>query len=494
MLKSFGTEFKVGLFAIVAVVALGYMFFVLSPEAFVRKKYKHYYTVLENAAGIVTKTQVKTSGVTIGRVTEVALNDGHTRIGLNIEQSIPIPVGSKLEIRSVGLLGDKHLEIVRPRDTGDEIPQEGLIPQATEGTDLEGLIGMVGSIAKDVKKVTTTLSSVLGSAEGERSMRDIINNIHELTADLKETSATLRSVVGDRRGDLNDVVSNVRDGVRDLRTAAANIKDVASKENKEKIDRILAQFDNSMGDVRGLTKNINLISEKIEKGEGTVGKLINDDTAITELEGAIKDIRKVLAPATKLEVAVDVHGEYRRDRSSQYYINLLFKTRPDRYYLLGLTDTTYDTDEETVTTDTSKNTPNSTRTVYRDKKQKALRFNAQVAKRWYWFAVRAGLFETTGGIAADMYFWSDRFKLTTEAFEFDTRNKAVRRNGHFKAYGSVLFYNHIYAMIGLDDMSRTNPNTNKARDLRESVFFGGGLAFNDDDLKALFGTAALFAR
>jgi len=494
MLKSFGTEFKVGLFAIVAMVALSYMFFVLSPEVFERKKYKQYYTVLENAAGIVTKTQVKTSGITIGRVADVSLIDGRTRIALNIEHSVAIPEGSRLEVRSVGLLGDKHLEIVRPRDFHSEIPLGGLIPQNTEGTDIESLIGMVGGIAKDIKKVTTSLSNVLGNSEGEQSMRAIISNIRALTNDLKDTSATLKSVIGDRSDDFNDVVSNVRDGVRDLRTAAANIKDVASKENKEKIDRILAQFDNSMGDVRGLTKNINLISEKIEKGEGTVGKLINDDTAITELEGAIKDIRKVLAPATKLEVAIDVHGEYRRDRSSQYYMNLLFKTRPDRYYLMGLTDTTYETDEETVTTDTSKNTPTSTHTVYRDRRKKAIRFNAQVAKRWYWAAVRAGLFETTGGVAVDTYFWSDRIRLTAEAFEFDTKSKEVRRNGHLKAYGSVLFYNHIYAMMGVDDFTKTDPITNKARRPSEGLFFGAGLAFNDDDLKAMFGTAVLFAR
>ena len=46
------------------------------------------------------------------------------------------------------------------------------------------------------------------------------------------------------------------------------MKDVMSEENKEQ-DRILANFDTSMTDVKG-PKNINLIAEKVEKGEGTL--------------------------------------------------------------------------------------------------------------------------------------------------------------------------------------------------------------------------------
>src|SRR4051812_23646907 len=129
MLKSMGTELKVGIFAIVALVTLGYMFFVLDPKMFQSKDYSRYYTVLNNAAGIVAKTQVKTAGVTIGNVRSVTLDNGHTKVELEADAQVPIPVGSKIEIRSVGLLGDKHLEIVRPQeDSGKVIEPGGFIP------------------------------------------------------------------------------------------------------------------------------------------------------------------------------------------------------------------------------------------------------------------------------------------------------------------------------------------------------------------------------
>ena len=65
---------------------------------------------------------------------------------------------------------------------------------------------------------------------------------------------------------------------------------------------------------------------------------MNDDTALEEVEGALKDLRQVLAPVTKLQVSVDTHSELRRDDTTQTYFNLRFTTRPDSYYLIGFTD------------------------------------------------------------------------------------------------------------------------------------------------------------
>ncbi len=246
-----------------------------------------------------------------------------------------------------------------------------------------------------------------------------------------------------------------------------------------------------MQDVEVTAKNVRLVSDKIERGEGTLGKLVNDEKAIAELEGAIKDIREVLAPATKLQIAVDYHGELRRDETTQNYFNLKFQTRPDKFYLLGFTD--YDARE--VETVTEEQTPSEEGGVTTSQKKETikqkdqLRFNLQFGKRWYWFQVRFGLFESTGGIATDFYAFKDRVKLSVEAFDFESKSP-IRRTAHVKTYVSVLFFNHIYAMAGIDDPTRKDPETGELEE-ELNYFMGAGLTFNDQDLKAIFGTAAL---
>lgn len=491
MLKSLGTEFKVGLFAIVALVTLGYMFMVLSPETFENKEYKGYYTVLRNAAGIVAKSQVKTSGVTIGKVKAVTLEGNTTRVAFDIDKQVKIPTSARVEIKSIGLLGDKHLEIVRGTDdSGPFIDDGGFIPQSEDGGDMETMIARASDIMKDVKQVTATLAKVFGGEKGETSIRNIVTNLEQVSADLRETSTTVKNVVGSREEDLHKIINDVRATVADLRQFSGNLKDTLNQENRDRIDRILTSFDETMVDVKSSAKNVSLISDKIEKGEGTIGRLVTDDKAITELEGAIKDIRNVLAPAKRLTIDVDYHGELRfATKTTQHYFNILFKTRPDFFYKLGITDTTSDSK---VTETSAPQTNADGTTVVREKTTEKMRikFNAQIAKRWYNAGVRFGLFETSGGLAGDLWFFDDRVHATVEAFDWDTNSKVVRRNAHLKSYVSVLFYNHIYALAGVDDATRTDPKTGKV-DKKVNYMFGGGLTFTDQDLKAVLGTAAL---
>ncbi len=465
------------------------MLFVLTPNFFKTSKNKKFYTILKDASGIIAKTHVKTNGVTVGKVYSVDLEANATKITIEVEDRVLIPVNSKVDVRTRGLLGDVFLEIIRADDTGQYISDGGMIPKSEDSMDLQGVIGLVGSIGKDVKKITSTLASVVGNKEGERSLKDILVNVEKLTADLRKTGETIRASVGDREKDVQSIVSNIQGTTADLKAFSKNLKDVLDDENKAKINRIIASFDDSMSDVKGATKNIRLISEKVEKGEGTLGKLVNDDSVIQEIKGAVKDVREILSPANKLQITVDAHVEGRNDQSSQSYFNILFRTRPDRYYLLGLTDGREATKE--TTTEQVSATDNQTKIRERTEETKATKFNLQLAKRWYDVVLRVGLFESAGGIGTDYYVWRDNIRFTVEAFDWKIRRNEVRRTAHVKAYVSILFFNHIYGMFGWDDITRDKDPRTREDSTTPNLFAGGGLTFNDQDLKALFGAAAL---
>ncbi len=468
-MNNLGTEFRVGVFTLLGLAATIFAIFVVSPNLFETEDKNRYHTILKDAAGILPKTQVKTNGVTIGKVVTVELDRHTTKVTFEIKKDVAIPEGSTVEVRTVGFLGDKFIEIHRA-DGETNLPPGSLIPRDEDKADLNEVISMVGNIATDIKKVTTTLANVLGEEKGERSLATIVENIERISSDA-------RDILGDNKEDVRRLIAN-------LKTFSTSLNDVLKSENREKVDRILAALDESMLEVKGATKSIRLVAEKVEKGEGTMGRLFNDDKTLEELEGAIKEIRSVLAPASKLQIAVDYHGEARQGNETQNYFNLHFHTRPDAYYTLGFTDKVNDvitTETETLPDGTVRETK---------KTERALRFNLQFAKRWYWAALRFGLFESTGGIASDLYFWKDRVRLSMEAFEFAGKDDENRDFAHLKTYASVLFFNHLYAMAGVDDWTRKDPLTDK-RIKEPKYFFGAGVTFNDQDLKALFGAASI---
>ena len=210
-----------------------------------------------------------------------------------------------------------------------------------------------------------------------------------------------------------------------------------------------------------------------------------------EFEGAVKDLRTLLAPAKKMQVGVDFHGEYRGNARTQAYFNVMLKPRPDKYYLLGVTDVLVREKDSFIEKlpprdgETSPDAVSSSRYHRTVVERQSIRFNVQYAQRWGLGQFRFGLFESTGGIAGDFFLLEDTLQLTMEAFDF---RKADQRNfARLKTYASILFFNHIYAMFGADDLTRKNPNSGK----KESpyLFMGAGFRFTDEDLKGLFGLA-----
>lgn len=510
--KDLGTEFKVGAFTLTAIAVIGYMFLFLNPKLFESTANRKYFTVMKDAGGLVVNSHVRTNGVLVGKVLAVKLEENSTRVTMEIGSDVKIPVGSQIELKVKGFFGDNYLEINRVSGVSEFIENGGIIAYKNDAMDMGGVLTMVGDIAKDVKKVTASLALAMGDDKGQKRVDEIVVNIQELTRSIKDilaenrgdvrsllsnlekTSETLKNVLGDNEEDLDKIVKNVRGTTDDLKKFAANLKDVLNDENKAKVERIIASFDDSMVDVKGATRNIRMISDRIEKGEGTIGKLVNDDAVLQDIQGAIKDLREVLAPVTKLQLIVDYHGELRRDESTQHYFNVQFQTKPDRYYLVGFTDKqnqTVETNTETLESEpATDDKPAHNRTKETIRTENAIRFNLQFAKRWYNIAARFGLFESTGGLASDLYLFSDRVRFSVEAFDWKSKDNAIRRVAHMKAYTSVTFFNHLYAIGGVDDITKLETGTGK-QDPKTNYFLGAGLSFNDQDLKAVFGAAAL---
>ncbi len=471
--KSLGLEFKVGAFTLVGILATGYLFFAINPDMFSDKKNKTYQTRIKNAAGIVAKSHVKTNGVSVGKIVSVELDANDTKVTFEVDANVPIPKGSTVSIKSVGFLGDSHLAVLRVPDSGDYIEDGGFIAEAENKTDLNGLIEVAGGVATDIKKITANLADSLGTDEGKKKIEDIVDSIRDATVAAK-------GILVDNRDDIRKFVSN--------------LSEVLNDDNRDRIDRIIASFDASMEEVKSATKNINLISARVENGEGTLGQLINNDEALEELKGAIKDVREILAPATKLEIEVASHVEARKDQSSQAYFNLVFKTKPDRFYLLGFTDLAVEEEERTFV-DASSEIPEGEKYDRREriltKTKKAMRFNVQFGKRWGPLAMRFGLFESTGGVGSDLYLVSDKLRFTVEAFDWQGKRNLVRRVAHLKTYASILFFNHIYVLAGIDDPLKYKKRGDASTLQTSNWFMGAGITFNDEDLKAIFGTAAL---
>jgi phospholipid/cholesterol/gamma-HCH transport system substrate-binding protein len=506
------TELKVGLFTVVALTAIGALVLTLEGNPFASRAQK-FNTVLQNVGGVGPRTQVRTSGVQVGEVESIDILPKGAKVNFRVNGSIKIPKGSYIELRSRGILGDVYLEIVRNEESKEELESGAQIPQMKEFNDMGTLMSSLGSIAQDLQNVSRTLAKVFGTGDGQSTLQSIVSNVEKITADardlvsnqkdnialtleaLRESMSKVNALLGKHDGRIDDIMLAVADASKDMKIFSAELRKIMTGENKNRVENIIAALDDSMQSVRQATSKVQLIVDKVEKGEGTLGQLVSRDDTANELKTTLKSVQELLKPAAKLRVEVDYKGELRLADKTQYvgetgnHFNLRLATRPDRYYLLGVSDSPQGRNisevRRTVTKDSLGAEVTREETVSSEDRSR-IKYNVQFAKRFDNVGVRFGLFESYAGVAGDLYLFSDRFSTSVEVFQFgedpsqaENRSKGKAR---IKGYANLFVTPNIYFTGGADNIGRSP---------KPIQFIGAGLRFSDDDLKAVIGAAAL---
>jgi phospholipid/cholesterol/gamma-HCH transport system substrate-binding protein len=465
-MQKLSAEAKVGLLVIVGSVLLLYMTFAVGKYQFGEKKGYILEANFDSVAGLDTKSSVRMAGVKIGVVEKVELDGSRALVTMRINPDVKIKRGTEAMIKTMGLLGEKYVEFI-PGKNGTLQPasaegspnyERGERVQATiSPSDVDKLVNQLSAISDDIKQVTAALSQVFGTERGMRSMEDILNDVRQTTANIKDFSHTLRSDgselvlrMNELVASLNGVVGENRDN---LKVTMENVKE-ASKS----AEMALASIENS--------------ARRIDRGEGTIGKLVNDESVYNNIDSAAKGISDYTTRIERMKTVVAFRSEYMFPQAKSY-VTLELKPKPDKYYILELTSDPFSNYNRTVTSTTPPGNTIVTET-YEDK----FKFSLEFAKRWGNLALRLGMIESTGDIGADYYALDDRIKFSVDAWNFNSKEPG-NDNAHLKATAAYNINKVLFVNAGLD-----NPMNSQ----RSAVFAGIGLRFDDDDLKYLLGS------
>ncbi len=498
-MSKYTTEFKVGLFTAVSVLVLVATALVLSGSSLAQKR-RHFFTIIENASGIAKRSGVRISGVEVGSVTSIEILPQGVKIGFDIDADVPVPVGSLINLKSRGILGDSYLEIQRNISQHQILASGSEIRKNPDSNDMEALFNNLNSIARDIKKVTGNFAKVLGSEKGERSLQNIVDNVEKITSDLsdvtssqkknlKETIEAIRNSAVKIEGLITRNDAKIEGIISNLKQFSEELKEISSPENREKIEKIISNVDASAASLKRMLA-------KIEKGEGTIGQLIQKDDTADEVKQTLKSIQNVIKPIADLKLTISdrLEGRIANAQSGDKYVNqfdLKFATRPDRFYLLGISTAPYARLVEVTTTTTASNGPSTTVQTKQQNTSEDVgkfRFNAQISQRFSYVGLRLGLFASSGGAAADIYALDDTLVGTVEFSQFGgdpiSTDTQYGNRGPFnlKAYANYFVTSNIFITGGIDGLV-LYPSP--------MPFAGIGLSITDDDIKGLLGVASL---
>lgn len=445
-------EFKVGALVVVIGGLVAFMSMQVSDDPSYLGGAKKAWFLLPNAAGLVKGSAIKSAGIPVGVIKQIALQDGQARVDVTIKSEVGVTRSASVALKSNGILGDKSIEVY-PGTVGDpELEDGGQILNVKSGGGLDDVMSQVSDLASNLKDVTKNLKEAVSEDGTDKHILGrIVKNIEKITNDLSQVTSDNKEQIGEIVDQVNDITATLDD----------LINDESPKGFKTTWKNTMLRLDTSM-------KNIEDITTKINKGEGTIGKLISDEQTAEDVSSAIEGISGLVDSANKISTGIDFNSNYLgKVGSAKTAIGVTVQPGLDRYYYLGIiTDpagvvetTNFSNTTGGVTTDLEE-----TKT-FKNKTKLSLYF----AKNFFDWTLRGGLIEDSGGVGVDYHFLDDKMTATAEAYDF--QKLQLRAGLSYK-----LFYG-LYLSGGYSDiLNKKGAN---------SAYLGAGLYLTNDDLKLL---------
>lgn len=211
---------------------------------------------LESAQGIQPGTEVYYRGVRAGSVSSTDIAEEHVRVEVKLSELNEVPADSSFVVRSTGLLGGNAIHVI-PGSSAQNLQPGAVVDGDAEG----GIIEMAREGIPDTSRLEDVLSN-LEQLSGNAVQEELLTTLENL----RSSSEKLEAFLDENRGDAGEAVSALPELIAEAQST---------------------------------TRAVDELITRIEEGEGSVGRLLTDeslyrkaDLAITRLNALIADIQQ----------------------------------------------------------------------------------------------------------------------------------------------------------------------------------------------------------
>jgi phospholipid/cholesterol/gamma-HCH transport system substrate-binding protein len=478
---------------------------------------------VDDATGLKSKSKVQSLGLEIGYLSTVELAETHVTLGICITAPVEVLPSTRAYIRAEGFLGDKFVELKPVKYNG---PGSKAAPDSGKGnSESSGLRKFIQTAsrfsawafesearAEDARaeEADTRGDESPPAAEQAAPPTNPAKPAEKATAPApRKSRGQGREIpVGEETQDVQHLVNRVDELVNEMTNLTSNLKTAINPEElrstMRQLNRTLEAASRTLAPEGGLNQTAQRTLAKLEdaieqmrdqmtrvnRGEGSVGMLLNDPVYADEIHEAIRNINKLLSKVSGIRFVVDVGAEELGGYdSARGWFHLQIWPRPDHYYLLGIgvdprgkvTQLTTTTAAGGIQTVTQSTTVESTALVLTGMLGKVL---------YHRLDLSVGVLNNdgTGSVLLDLGPHEREEMLQVRA---DVYSRGVAASGtgglgldgRFTAIikpfaGNPNPWSAIYVKGGLESVHQVNGTT--------AYLYGAGVSFDDEDIKLLF--------
>jgi phospholipid/cholesterol/gamma-HCH transport system substrate-binding protein len=271
-------ELWVGLFVIAGVAFLVMALFAFTDASAFRGRYV-VKTAVEDAAGLRRGDPVQLRGVSIGRVAGFEFTSGGVIVHLEIEGAYRIPVDSRVELTQAGLLGSTAARVIpgsagAPAEKGQTLPGSTREPPSVAAERLAGA-------SQDVLERLSSLLSDRTVHGIESSSTELAQVLDDLAAGVGEQRAALSRL----SGSLGRSAANLERATGPELLGAVGRLDAVTR----RLEAMTPGVERAVSSLGRSSQAIESVLGRIERGQGTLGRLSRDDTLYLNANRAFSD-------------------------------------------------------------------------------------------------------------------------------------------------------------------------------------------------------------
>ncbi len=475
------TKLKTGIFTVVGLLFLGALTVYVNNRPFWWRQCEPIQVTVEDATGLKTKSPVKSLGLEIGYISDIGL----VKSGVNLRVCVTAPVAilpeTKAYVRSEGFLGDRFLELKPVRYTGDHfvdeesgseerVPRESPKPESSQAKKEKP--SRVARISSGGLRLLMAAAWFSVEARAQKAKNVPVG---EQSADMQELMSEMKALTTSLKESINP--DEIRSTIRQLNRTLEEASKTFSPQGglTQTAQRSLIKLEDAIEQMRDQMTRVN-------QGQGSVGMVLNDPVYAEELKKALKAMNKLLGRASEMKLMMNlgIH-QLTAFHAARASVQLTIQPKPDRYYLIGLDMDPRGVYSQNITTAEI----GGSSTTVRSTVQQIGGFNftamfGKILKER--FDVSVGLLRGDGAATFGVNLGPEE-DLTQFQIKTDLYFRPKTLNGVWTAQADSRIYliyqpvSVFYAIGGVEGFRQVNGAF--------SAFFGGGMRFEDEDIKLL---------
>jgi len=318
-------ELKIGIIALITLAVMVWGFQYMKGKNLLSKGFS-FEAVYPDVEGISVASPVQINGLPVGAVSSIRVNPDDVKtmiVGFDIEGEFKLPTSTKALIGAPsGIVGSKRIilkfeELCNGSNClvgGERLEggYRGLISTLVNGDEIDGVMN---GMKQNIGPIMDSVLHSIASEEANNSIANSLRNMDVLTGNLARATSKMNSIMGQSSDHISESLSNLAivtgsfaETHEDLEKLITNLsalsEDLASADISGTLSKttetitgandLLSSLQTTVDRTSTSLESVNSLLQKMDTGQGTVGRLMNDPEIYHNLKATSEHLALLL--------------------------------------------------------------------------------------------------------------------------------------------------------------------------------------------------------